>query len=84
MTKRKNAGVKYLGKPLTNDPDDAPELLDDFFRHGELARSWQQADPARSAANIRQTENRNHAPTRSRRGAGLSEDRRRLADADQR
>jgi hypothetical protein len=36
MTKRKSAGVKYFGKPLTDDPDDAPELLDDFFRRGEL------------------------------------------------
>jgi uncharacterized protein (DUF4415 family) len=36
MTKRKSAGVKYFGKPLTDDPDDAPELLDDFFRQGEL------------------------------------------------
>jgi uncharacterized protein (DUF4415 family) len=36
MAKKKNAGTKYFGKPLTNDPDDAPELLNDFFRHGEL------------------------------------------------
>src|SRR5258708_34179170 len=36
MTKKKSAGVKYLGKPVTDDPDDAPELLGDFFRHGEL------------------------------------------------
>jgi hypothetical protein len=40
MTKRKNAGArylgKYLGKPVTDDPDDAPELLNDLFRHGEL------------------------------------------------
>jgi uncharacterized protein (DUF4415 family) len=36
MAKRKNAGAKYFGKPLTDDPDDAPELLDDSFRHGEL------------------------------------------------
>ncbi len=36
MTKKKNAGAKYFGKPLTDDPDDAPELLSDFFRHGEL------------------------------------------------
>jgi uncharacterized protein (DUF4415 family) len=33
---KKNAGAKYFGKPLTDDPDDAPELLDDSFRHGEL------------------------------------------------
>jgi hypothetical protein len=36
MAKKKNAGVKYFGKPLTDDPGDAPELLNDFFRHGEL------------------------------------------------
>jgi hypothetical protein len=40
MTKGKNACAKYLGKylgkPLTDDPDDAPELLEDFLRHGEL------------------------------------------------
>jgi uncharacterized protein (DUF4415 family) len=38
MAKKKNAGAKYFGKPLTDDPDDAPELLNDFFRHGELRR----------------------------------------------
>ena len=36
MTKKNNAGVKYFGEPLTDDPDDAPELLNDFFRRGEL------------------------------------------------
>jgi uncharacterized protein (DUF4415 family) len=36
MAKKKNAGTKYFGKPLTDDPDDAPELLNDFFRHGEV------------------------------------------------
>ena len=36
MKKKKNAGAKYFGKPVTGDPDDAPELLSDFFRHGEL------------------------------------------------
>ena len=36
MAKKKNAGAKYFGKPLTDDPDDAPELLNDFFRYGEL------------------------------------------------
>ncbi len=36
MAKKKNAGAKYFGKPLTDDPDDAPELLNDFFRHGEV------------------------------------------------
>jgi uncharacterized protein (DUF4415 family) len=36
MAKKKTAGAKYFGKALTDDPDDAPELLSDFFRHGEL------------------------------------------------
>jgi uncharacterized protein (DUF4415 family) len=36
MTRKKNAGTKYFGKSLTDDPEDAPELLSDFFRHGEL------------------------------------------------
>jgi len=36
MAKKKPAGAKYFGKPLTDDPDDAPELLSDFFRDGEL------------------------------------------------
>jgi hypothetical protein len=36
MTKKKSVGAKYFGKPVSDDPDDAPELLGDFFRHGEL------------------------------------------------
>ncbi|QLH72141.1 hypothetical protein [Rhodopseudomonas palustris] len=24
-------GKRYFGKPVTDDPDDAPELLEDFF-----------------------------------------------------
>ena len=36
MTKKKSAGAKSFGKALTDDPDDAPELLDGFFRHGEV------------------------------------------------
>jgi hypothetical protein len=36
MKKKKSAGAKYFGKPVSGDPDDAPELLNDFFRHGEL------------------------------------------------
>jgi hypothetical protein len=36
MPTKKNAGAKSFGKQLTDDPDDAPELLNDFFRHGEL------------------------------------------------
>jgi hypothetical protein len=34
--KAKSAGAKYFGKPLTDDPDDAPELREDFFGDGEL------------------------------------------------
>jgi hypothetical protein len=41
MTKKKSAGVKYFGIPLTDDPDDAPELLGDFFRQGELRHGEQ-------------------------------------------
>jgi hypothetical protein len=36
MAKKKTAGAKYFGKLLTDDPDDAPELLSGFFRDGEL------------------------------------------------
>jgi uncharacterized protein (DUF4415 family) len=36
MKKKKSAGARYFGKPVAADPDDAPELLNDFFRHGEL------------------------------------------------
>src|SRR5258706_14687626 len=36
MARKKNAGAKYFGKALTDAPDDAPELLNDFFRHGEV------------------------------------------------
>src|ERR1700712_2924634 len=36
MKKKKSAGAKYFSKPVTSDPDDAPELLNVFFRHGEL------------------------------------------------
>jgi uncharacterized protein (DUF4415 family) len=36
MKKKKSAGAKHFGKPVSGDADDAPELLDDFFRHGEL------------------------------------------------
>jgi hypothetical protein len=41
MARKKSAGVKNFGKPVTDDPDDAPELLNDFFRHGELRRGDQ-------------------------------------------
>src|ERR1043166_5716792 len=38
MKRKRSAGARYFGKPVTDDPDDAPELLEDFFRHGELRR----------------------------------------------
>ena len=41
MARKKSAGAKYFGKPVSNDPDDAPELLTDFFRYGELRRGGQ-------------------------------------------
>jgi hypothetical protein len=41
MARKKNVGAKYFGKALTDDPDDAPELLGDFFRHGELRHGEQ-------------------------------------------
>jgi hypothetical protein len=36
MTRKKSGGATYLGKSLTDDPDDASELLSAFFRNGEL------------------------------------------------
>ncbi|RJF78829.1 hypothetical protein D4Q52_01355 [Rhodopseudomonas palustris] len=36
MPRKKSAGPPSFGKPLTDDPDDAPELLDEFFRSGEV------------------------------------------------
>jgi hypothetical protein len=36
MTKKKSSGTRYFGKPLTDDPDDVPELLRAFSRDGEL------------------------------------------------
>jgi hypothetical protein len=36
MKKKKSVGAKYFGKPFSADPDDAPELRNDFFRYGEL------------------------------------------------
>ncbi|MEA2884815.1 MAG: hypothetical protein QOH32_4071 [Bradyrhizobium sp.] len=36
MKKTSNAATKYFRNPVTDDPDDAPELLEDFFRCGEL------------------------------------------------
>ena len=36
MTRKRSVSAKYFGKQFTNDPDDAPELLNDFFRRGEL------------------------------------------------
>jgi uncharacterized protein (DUF4415 family) len=39
MKKKKSVGAKHFGKPVTGDPDDAPELLNDFFRDGELRQA---------------------------------------------
>src|SRR5260221_1013269 len=36
MPRKTPAGAKYFGRPLTDDPDDAPELMIDFYRYGEL------------------------------------------------
>jgi uncharacterized protein (DUF4415 family) len=36
MVKSKPVGTRSFGKTLTDDPDDAPELLDEFFRSGEI------------------------------------------------
>jgi len=63
MARKKNAGAKFFGKALTDDPDDAPELLKDFFRHGEL-RQGDRLIRRGPAANIRQAEDRNHASAR--------------------
>src|SRR3954452_5030583 len=47
MTKKSSAGARYFRKPVTDDPDDAPELLEDFFRHGELRAGEKQTRRAR-------------------------------------
>lgn len=36
MPRKKSAGPPSFGEALTEDPDDAPELLDEFFRTGEI------------------------------------------------
>lgn len=36
MAKKKPAGKPLYGGPVTDDPDDAPELLEEFFRTAEL------------------------------------------------
>jgi len=41
MTKKKSGGARYFGKAVSRDPDDAPELLNGFFRDGELRRGGQ-------------------------------------------
>ena len=39
MKKKKGSGVKFFGKPLPGShPDDAPELLRDFFRYAEIRK----------------------------------------------
>jgi hypothetical protein len=61
VTKKKSAGAKYFGKPVT---DDAPELLGDFFRHGEL-RHGDRLVRRGPAAPVRQAKNGNQASARS-------------------
>lgn len=63
MARKKNAGAKYFGKPLTDDPDDAPELLNDFFRHGELRRGDRLIRRGRPPLSD-EPGNRDNAPTR--------------------
>ena len=36
MLKKKATGPRFFGRALTDDPDDAPELLEDFFKYGEI------------------------------------------------
>jgi len=36
MPRKKSVGSRSFGEPLTEDPDDAPALLDEFFRTGEV------------------------------------------------
>jgi uncharacterized protein (DUF4415 family) len=36
MAKKKLIGKPLFGGPVTDDPDDAPELLEEFFRTAEL------------------------------------------------
>ena len=63
MAKKKNAGTRYFGKPLTGDPDGAPELLSDFFRHGELRHGDRVIRRGRPPL-IRQAEDRYHTSAR--------------------
>jgi hypothetical protein len=58
MAKKKRPSAKYFGKPLTDDPDDAAELLNDLFRHGELRHGERRIRRGRRAA--WQTEDRDH------------------------
>ncbi|UZE50905.1 BrnA antitoxin family protein [Rhodopseudomonas sp. P2A-2r] len=38
MPRKKLVGSRSFGEPLTDDPDDAPEVLDEFFRTGEITQ----------------------------------------------
>lgn len=40
MVRKKPTGKPIFGGPLTDDPDDAPELLEEFFRTAE----WSDGD----------------------------------------
>jgi hypothetical protein len=62
MKKNRNAGARYFGKPVTDVSDDAPELLDDFFRRGELRRDDKVIRRGRPA--ISRKPNRDHSSTR--------------------
>ena len=40
MPRKKSTGKPIFGDPVTDDPDDAPELLEEFFRTAE----WSDGD----------------------------------------
>ena len=73
---------KKSGSAAWVDPDDAPELTDKFFDRAEIRQGDQDCPPRPSAA--AEPEAGGEAPPRCRRARGLPQDRRRLADADQR
>jgi uncharacterized protein (DUF4415 family) len=47
MARKKPAGKPLFGPPVTDDPDDAPELLDEFFRAAELRVGGKVVRPGR-------------------------------------
>jgi hypothetical protein len=82
MARKKSAGAKYFGKPLTDDPDDAPELLNNFLRHGELRHGGTLIRRGRPPLSGKPKPRSRFGSMKMR--EGLSRDRRGLADADQR